>query len=162
MPPCDRYLYVGGALLGHGCDTGDPIPTQGYRTIVRAERNYEEKRWVAYDRQFRCEALKAWIGRSPILAFPRRLSRAERELSPGARSTYKMIVRPPSAHATRRGRSSGGCRRSRAGRNCLRLRAPPLHAPSPASQLPRKLAAATTVILFSRRKALASLCEIDL
>ena len=48
---------MGGALLGHGCDTGDPIPTQGYRTIVRAERNYEEKRWVAYDRLFRYEAL---------------------------------------------------------------------------------------------------------
>ena len=26
-------------------------------TIVRAERNYDGKRWVAYDRQFRCEAL---------------------------------------------------------------------------------------------------------
>ena len=46
-------------------------------------------------------------------------------------------------HATRLGHSLGGYWRSRAGRNSLRLWAPPRHASSQASRIPGKLAATT-------------------
>ena len=62
-PTHHRHISMAGEVRGDGGHPGHQVPLQGpelmayQATIVRAERNYEGKRWVSYDRQFRREAL---------------------------------------------------------------------------------------------------------
>ena len=72
-------------------------------SIVRADRNYEGKRWVAYDRQYRRQALAR-----QDLNCTMRPSRAALGRSPGAATLCKTTMRPSSAPVTHTDPCSGG------------------------------------------------------
>ena len=63
-PTHHRYIFMAGEVRSDGGHPGHQVPLQGPGAdgllghIVRAERNYEGKRWVSYNRQFRRDALE--------------------------------------------------------------------------------------------------------
>ena len=65
--------------------------------IVRAERNFEGRRWVTYDR-------RNWTGRPPTSACTMRHSLATRKRSHGARTASRRTTPLSHAHATPAGR----------------------------------------------------------
>jgi hypothetical protein len=73
-------------------------------TITRAERNYEGKRWVAYDRHYRREAL-ARKDQCRTPACTTRPSRAGLSPSPIAHFLWGMTTRWLSAQTTQTARS---------------------------------------------------------
>jgi hypothetical protein len=105
----ERYSLMAAVLCSKFPDkAGELFAYQA--SIVRAERNYEGKRWVAYDRQYRREALARkdlnWSITDPRLYNEAFTGRA-RSI---ARCSYccKMTTVQPSVLVTRTGPYSGG------------------------------------------------------
>ena len=76
--------------------------------IIRAERNYEGKQWVAYDRQYRREAL-ARKDLNWMYTFTMRLSLGGPKPYQDAHTVYKMTIPHPCVPEIQSGNSHGIC-----------------------------------------------------
>ena len=135
----ERYSLMAAVLCSKFLDkAGELFAYQA--SIVRAKRNYEGKRWVAYDRQYRREAL-ARKDLNWSITDPRLYNEAftGREL-PAAATVCRMTTVQPSVLATRTGPYSGGSRTPPCGLHSQCMLARP---PQAVVQLVR-FAAATT------------------
>ena len=124
-------------------------------SIVRADRNYEGKRWAAYDRQYRRQALA-----SQDLNCTMRPSRAALGRSPGAATVCKTTMRPSSAPVTHTDPCSGGSPTQRPGRTAPRAhtwahRQRAAHLPARYAGATTKAGAATPGVVFGISAAIA-------
>ena len=147
----ERYSLMAAVLCSKFPDkAGELFAYQA--SIVRAERNYEGKRWVAYDRQYRRETLARkdlnWSITDP--RYTMRPSQAGLGQLPAAATVCRMTTVQPSVLATRTGPYLGGSQTPPCGLHSQRMLA---HPPQAVVQLVR-FAATTT-------KAAADLHDAD-
>ncbi len=105
----ERYSLVA-AILSTRFPEKAPELFAYQRSIVRVERNYEGKQWVAYDRQYRREALAHSTGRQQTLASTTRHSPEGPDLSRGVPSASRMTTPQQAAHGTQTAQCLDGSR----------------------------------------------------